>query len=312
MNRKRLLLCAAALTVAAAVTVSCGGELRYHTITITSDGNGVAVANEEKALQGSAITVLATSDEGYAFGRWSIVGGNAVLENATLNPVTFSMPAEDVEIMADFVEEKVEMNGFDFIHDQSFRKHCEAFDTDGDGVLSQQEIDLVTIIDVNNWYDEHISIKSLAGIEIFTNLTRLECSYNSITEMDLSKNIELTTLWCAQNGIEALELSKNTALGELICSGNNLTALDVSGNSAIKLIICSDNRLKTLNIDKKIDLSALEYINCARNNMGPDTLNTIFNALPVVKGSIDIQDNPGTDTCDTSIAVQKKWTVMSN
>jgi hypothetical protein len=46
--------------------------------------------------------------------------------------------------------------------------------------------------------------------------------------------------------------------------------------------------------------------------MDSDALDTVFKALPVVKGCIDIQDNPGTGTCDTSIAEQKKWTVKSD
>ena len=48
-------------------------------------------------------------------------------------------------------------------------------------------------------------IKSLAGIEIFTDLTKLDCDFNSITALDLSKNTNLTYLDCDHNYLTAID-----------------------------------------------------------------------------------------------------------
>lgn len=64
------------------------------------------------------------------------------------------------------------------IPDAQFRAYLAAeFDTNSDGILTPQEAVSVTAI----WCSSR-QISSLQGIELFTNLTILDCSFNEITE----------------------------------------------------------------------------------------------------------------------------------
>ena len=90
-------------------------------------------------------------------------------------------------------------------------------DKDADGYLSDEEIAAVTELNImfNN-------IASLKGIEFFTALTQLVCSYNQLTSLDVSKNTALTELYCYENQLTSLDVSKNTALTVLACFGNQI------------------------------------------------------------------------------------------
>lgn len=107
------------------------------------------------------------------------------------------------------------------------------FDTDGNGTLSDKEIEMVTKIDCDDK-----SITDLAGIEHFTALKKLYCSSNHLTSLDVSKNMALKTLLCDYNQLKSLDVSGCTALWWLNCASNQLTSLDVSGCSALAGLIC--------------------------------------------------------------------------
>lgn len=119
--------------------------------------------------------------------------------------------------------------------------------------------------------------------------------YDVLTYLDVSKCTALTKLSCSDNNLTSLDVSKNTALTELSCGGNNLTSLDVSKNTALTELWCHNN------------------------NLSADALNKIFNDLPQGKkvndgyysqSTIYIYNNPGTNTCDKSIATNKGWRVQ--
>lgn len=81
------------------------------------------------------------------------------------------------------------------ITDPALKAFVLAFDKDGDGILSQEEADAVT--EISTAGNENASgITSLAGIEIFKNLTTLNISNNvsSLEDVDLSGNTALTTV----------------------------------------------------------------------------------------------------------------------
>lgn len=59
-------------------------------------------------------------------------------------------------------------------------------------------------------------VESLKGIELFTALTSLDCGFNKITSLDVSKNTELTMLDCSFNALTSIDVSKNTALTGLV------------------------------------------------------------------------------------------------
>ena len=91
--------------------------------------------------------------------------------------------------------------------DDNFWNYLLEQDYGKDGVLTDEEIRNITVMDVSEK-----EIKSLKGIEYFTALRTLNCSDNELTELDISGNTALDTLDCSYNELTALDVSKNTAL----------------------------------------------------------------------------------------------------
>jgi formylglycine-generating enzyme required for sulfatase activity len=105
---KRILIIMA--TVAVAAFAACdkgGGEAEVWRVAATDDGHGTAAATAggkevTRAGATTTITLTATPAEGYLFGMWSVTGGGVEFPNPAANPVTFTMPAGDVEVKAVF------------------------------------------------------------------------------------------------------------------------------------------------------------------------------------------------------------------
>ena len=132
-------------------------------------------------------------------------------------------------------------------------------DKDGDGTLSQAELNGVTELII-----DHAYIKDLTGIELFPNLDKLDCKYNNLTRLDVSKNTKLTKLYCESNQLTGLDLSKNTELTVLYCESNHLTSLDLSKNTELTELNCQDNQLTSLDLSKN---TALTKLYCALNQL---------------------------------------------
>ena len=145
--------------------------------------------------------------------------------------------------------------------DEIFRNYVKIdIDQNDDEVLTADEISSVQKIDVS-----HRFISDLKGIEHFTALTELNCSYNQLITLDLSKNTLLTTLDCQENNqLTTLDLSKNTLLTTLNCNSNQLTTLDLSKNTLLKELDCRYNDIKKLDISKNVDLTSLK---CGNNKL---------------------------------------------
>ncbi len=79
---------AATLTVTAIPTYS---------ITVETDGNGIAFASPASAPEGTLITLTAVPNSGYHFDRWEVISGDITITNNT-----FTMPARDVTVKAVF------------------------------------------------------------------------------------------------------------------------------------------------------------------------------------------------------------------
>jgi Leucine-rich repeat (LRR) protein len=107
-------------------------------------------------------------------------------------------------------------------------------------------------------------IQDLTGIEGFLNLEYLDCSYNKIASINISKNAALTNLFCSSNVLTALDVSKNTTLSLLSCEGNKLTVLDVNKNSELSSLNCTSNSIITLDVSKNPVLTELY---CDNNNI---------------------------------------------
>ena len=179
----------------------------------------------------------------------------------------------------------IEVNATNF-PDEAFRNWIlQNVSGASDGILTEEEIARVLSIKCRGDYFNRGNITSLQGIEFFTALTFLDCQYNQLTALDISKNLALTSLWCRSNQLTSLDVSKNTALLMLSCGENNLTSLDVSkntaltyldfyscqltsidvsNNTALETFGCGSNQLKTIDVSKNTSLTGLD---CYRNQL---------------------------------------------
>ena len=111
------------------------------------------------------------------------------------------------------------------------------YDRDNDGVISPAEALNVTIIECRSY-----GIKSLKGIEEFTNLKELDCFDNNISgPLDLSENKQLTNLVCSSNSITSIDVSLCPSLIFLVCDDNKLTSLDLTPNKMLQFLDCQMN-----------------------------------------------------------------------
>ena len=156
-----------------------------------------------------------------------------------------------------------EINATNF-PDEEFRKYLLSQSYGEDGKLTEVEVNNITSIYISGTSSEPGNIKSLKGIEYFTALKSLYCSYNQLTTLDISKNTALTWLSCYNNKLTTLDVSKLTALTSLSCSDNQLTALDVSKLTALTYLSCYNNKLTTLEVSK---LTALTRLDCDDNQL---------------------------------------------
>lgn len=69
-------------------------------IKVTTDGNGTASADKEKAVNGEEVTLTATPNKGFGFKEWQVVKGKIEIKDNK-----FVMPSEDVEVKAIFAKE---------------------------------------------------------------------------------------------------------------------------------------------------------------------------------------------------------------
>ena len=174
--------------------------------------------------------------------------------------------------------EFVEINDTNFpdpVFQQYVKDNIDKADTTGqkDGKLSQAERDAVTEINIDkkNCTDltgiayfanlttlscEHNGLKEL-NLEDNESLTKLYCSYNQLTTLDVSKNAKLRILQCYNNGMQKLNLGDITHLTVLKCDDNNLTELDVSKNPNLEDLECRENKLRRVVIGEKYSLRTL-------------------------------------------------------
>ncbi|MBQ6313972.1 MAG: hypothetical protein IJI11_00040 [Mogibacterium sp.] len=96
------------------------------------------------------------------------------------------------------------------------------------------------------------SVNNLEGIQYFTNLKELQCTYNSLTSLDVSRNLALESINVCSNKLTSLDVSQNPALKYLGCEYNNLSSLDVSHNPALESLFCNFNNISKLYVGEKL------------------------------------------------------------
>jgi len=168
-----------------------------------------------------------------------------------------------------------------------------------DNYVFTNRIDSVIELVVNN-----MSISDMTGIEDFSALKTLRCSINTISSLDVSRNIFLEELVCGNNQIGSLDISKNVNLKKLWSQGNQLTTIDfsqnllledlvLSGNSFTNIDVTQNTALTNLNVNNNtlttIDL--LQNINLINLNLASNQFTTIDLSQNVLLENLEISNN---------------------
>ena len=185
-------------------------------------------------------------EDGYISGRY--MGNFGTID---LSDATFGKPSEtDITDMA-FIQMVEEAAGISLTRNDV-------------GTVSLTKENLAEMASVKELNISEKVLTDLSALKYFTGLQTLDCSRNSLTELDVSALTNLTSMDCSFNSLTKLNVSGQTNLTSLDCSDNQLTALDVSNQTLLKDLDCSDNQLTALDVS---NLTGLTKLDCYRNKL---------------------------------------------
>lgn len=130
------------------------------------------------------------------------------------------------------------------IEDEAYKTYLLTFDKNGDGKLDKTEVEAITEINIKG-----LGIKSLKGVEYvnFTNVRKLDCSDNELTELPVAGFFtNLEEIDFSNNQLTGrIELNKCKKLRILKGSGNMLEEVAFE-NSVLESVDLSNNQLTPL------------------------------------------------------------------
>lgn len=159
---------------------------------------------------------------------------------------------------------------------------------DSDGVINQQllksDAETVTELDISTF--DYGSIKSLSGIEGFTNLKKLIANQHNINEINLSTNTLLETVFLSGNNLSSIDISKNINLETLDLSANELTeVVGLSKLNKLKDLDVSFNYLDEITVSN----ASLEVLHISNNDLTSLDLSSVPNLKNLLLTSNKIQ-----------------------
>lgn len=158
-------------------------------------------------------------------------------------------------------------------------KFIKQFVTENYGIdvnnCTSSDLEIVNEIVIRDCSDDYFGYMS-AGIPYpkelkiwdfseFPNLKKLDCSYNTIEELRVSKNINLESIcWEGVRGsLKALDLSSNNKLKKIKGGQDGLVELDLSANTLLEEVyICLSSHLRWINLDNCINLKRIGLSGC--------------------------------------------------
>ena len=179
-----------------------------------------------------------------------------------------------------------------------------------DNYVQTSSIDLVTVLDFPGG-----GIADLTGVEDFASLTHLnvkdnllnyeldltensnlifiDCSMNSLTDINISGLNQLDTLKCFNNIINNLNLSFLTNISFVECFNNSISYINFNSNTNLEYLHCGSNNLNIINL---LECPNLKLLDCAENqltnldlnyNLNLEYLNCEYNSLT----NLDVSNN---------------------
>lgn len=181
--------------------------------------------------------------------------------------------------------------------------HDPVIDTGGDGEISYTEAEAFN--GFLNLYNK--SISDATGLEAFTNLTKLNIAFNSLTALDVSANTKLTYLYPYSNPLGTIDLSNNVLLDTLVLFSSQLTSIDVSNNTNLLYLDVRNNNLTSLDVTNN---TALKQLSFETNNISTFTISA---GLKSTLEGIGVGGNPIVSSFDfTDYASLKRLSIPSS
>lgn len=163
-----------------------------------------------------------------------------------------------------------------YIPDANFKAYLlQTVDMDSNGILTNGDATAWNNSTRSKTMDvSHSNIRSLEGIQYFTELTNLDCQGNLLTELDLSACTKLMLLYCQDNQLTELNVSGCSALLSLYCQNNQLVSLDIDICTSLSTLYCWNNSLTKLNVS---NCTSLIILYCQNNQLENLQLNRCLN-----------------------------------
>jgi Leucine-rich repeat (LRR) protein len=146
-----------------------------------------------------------------------------------------------------------------------------------------------------------------------SSLITLILSSNQFTSFDTTGLSSLTTLNLYDNQLTSLDVTGLSSLTGLNLSNNQLTSFDGTGLSSLADLNLSNNQLTSID-GGGMELSYNHYGSGSDfqfNNLSATALNSFFSTLGDAAGVLNVSNNPGSATCDPTIATAKGYTVIT-
>jgi len=160
--------------------------------------------------------------------------------------------------------------------DLSMLTHLTSLQIDGFLALSNINITNLSALNIAYIYDcQLLSNLDLTGTN---NLTRLDCSMNNLTSLNVSNLTNLQSLNCGMQtvnggiGISSLDLTGLNNITNLGCSLNNLSSLNITNLTTLTTLECSNNPISNLNLSNSNQLTNLSCRNNQLSNLDVSNL----------------------------------------
>ncbi|CAA0185616.1 Protein of unknown function precursor containing LLR and a C-terminal secretion signal. Putative adhesin [Tenacibaculum maritimum] len=267
------------VTVNADKNITAIFKKTQHTLTINANNGAVTIGTSTIHLTPSSypsnevfeyntsVSLHAVPNSGYRFVRW--LGD---IDNDHVSTSIKIVINNHKSITAVFEKEPVV-----YIPDPNFKAYLiknPFINTNNDDEIQVTEATKYSeyIYIPNREQSESKKIKDLTGIEAFINLTELNCNYNLISQLNLSKNTKLKRVHCSNNKLTSLNIGSNLVLEELYVDNNQITNLDTSNALNLIKLAVNSNQISTIDLSKNLKL---KDFSCSNNQL--TELSTIHN-----------------------------------
>ncbi|MBP3838619.1 MAG: hypothetical protein ILA04_05735 [Prevotella sp.] len=242
-------------------------------VAIPRDADGVAVNYTNMSLDGTGKTMISETMDGvnyqvmsgmtYAQVMALLNGSHSVkyYYNTKCATPAFANTLMDVTLTT---TPYVAVSSGNF-PDANFRTAVGTFSGANDKKFTLAELNAITNINVGRK-----NIASLNGLEYFTKLQVLDCSYNSLTALNPDYHPSLRTVSCQGNQLVNMTFNQSKAsLQYLYCMNNKFTGLNFTDFNALNTLDCYSQQNASLT---KLTLpsgsgNALAILNCQENSL---------------------------------------------